>query len=371
MKENDVQKIFLRNKNFKEIDIATLQYIIQYFQKNRHYLLDGLLKQMPKISVNELKRFESLYELTDQDIKDIKKNSIMKTFSKIGKEHRLGLVISYKRKKELSYLRFLFFTIYTATLARYFRNGGYDYEIMKYVVENTLDNKSDFKKYKSLGVILEKKIAAFVENYSSKELKAYGENVDIPTVDLRTLVVAATSRINSMVKKIAVAYYDACANEDVKLMKRLSREEHKSMEDTSFISVVEYRAIDKLREIDPEILNTAGFNIKSDPNNEAFTKFFLSTYQDNYQLYASIVKDVIKVYTTQNAPVTYSKFRKNFIQMKNSRSINRELLRQAIETHKEKCIEFDITSENKVYKLSILILSYIVLLTYVTGIKIK
>lgn len=314
----DVLDIYRRNKR-QDRNNDVLDLINQYINKSVNELNDGLINSVPSISEESRNKMAGLYGLSPGMIGEIKKTKTYKKMSTMFSDLRFGLILSYVETGNRTFIFYLCILLYGGYMRKYFPNGSYNRDIMRYTVEKA-DNRTDFKKFGSLALVLNKKIDAFERLYKPRIRK--GVDDDLMVSMLQSLV----NRINDMWKNLAQKYYTHFNNPELKVIIDFTKtaDGKNTLSATSFISMIRERSVDKLMYIDSKILDAIGFNMgvpQRMPYRIAFTKYMPNAFG----LMSQLTGEYLDEYVRRNQQsLALDKFKREFIpQLMNARAVGK------------------------------------------------
>lgn len=242
-------------------DIEVAKKINAFFKNNIQAVSDGIINTTLKISGTVRDDMASCYHLSSSDWDKVKKSPEYSKFANSASILKLGLLVSYIQTGSRIFLVFLFMLDYSARMPKYFKRD-YDRNIMRYTLENSADDRTDFKRYgMSLITVVNKKVDTYIAKFG-KELSI--KNIDDKT--LRLLLQSILTRMNAMVKAISQKYYKNFYDKDVKIMMQYSKTQDgkQVLSPVNVIESVRERSIDNLAYPSENILKMAGFTIGGD-----------------------------------------------------------------------------------------------------------
>lgn len=242
-------------------DIEVAKKINAFFKNNIQAVSDGIINATLKISGIVRDDMASCYHLSSSDWDKVKKSPEYSKFANSASILKLGLLISYIQTGSRIFLVFLFMLDYSARMPKYFKRD-YDRNIMRYTLENSADDRTDFKRYgMSLITVVNKKVDTYIAKFG-KELSI--KNIDDKT--LRLLLQSILTRMNAMVKAISQKYYKNFYDKDVKIMMQYSKTQDgkQVLSPVNVIESVRERSIDNLAYPSEAILKMAGFTMSGD-----------------------------------------------------------------------------------------------------------
>lgn len=242
-------------------DIEVAKKINAFFKNNIQAVSDGIINTTLKISGTVRDDMASCYHLSSSDWDKVKKSPEYSKFANSASILKLGLLISYIQTGSRIFLVFLFMLDYSARMPKYFKRD-YDRNIMRYTLENSADDRTDFKRYgMSLITVVNKKVDTYIAKFG-KELSI--KNIDDKT--LRLLLQSILTRMNAMVKAISQKYYKNFYDKDVKIMMQYSKTQDgkQVLSPVNVIESVRERSVDNLAYPSENILKMAGFTIGGD-----------------------------------------------------------------------------------------------------------
>ena len=237
-------------------DIEVAKKINAFFKNNIQAVSDGIINTTLKISGTIRDDMASSYHLSTADWKKIQASPEYSKFANSASILKLGLLISYIQTGSRIFLVFLFMLDYSARMPKYFKRD-YDRNIMRYTLENSADDRTDFKRYgMSLITVVNKKVDTYIAKFA-KELSI--KNIDDKT--LRLLLQSILTRMNAMVKAISQKYYKNFYDKDVKIMMQYSKTQDgkQVLSPVNVIESVRERSVDNLAYPSEVILKMANF----------------------------------------------------------------------------------------------------------------
>ncbi len=276
-------------------DIEVAKKINAFFKNNIQAVSDGIINTTLKISGSVRDDIASCYRLSSSHWDKIKKSPEYSKFANSASVLKLGLLISYIETGSRVFLVFLFMLDFSARMPKYFKRD-YDRAIMRYTLENSADDRTDFKRYgMSLITVVNKKVDTYIAKFG-KELSM--KNIDDKT--LRLLLQSILTRMNAMVKAISQKYYKNFYDKDVKIMIQYSKtaDGKQVLSPVNVIESVRERAIDNLAYPSDSILKMAGFvtsgNLEISTQRGMIIKFWRDIQSNLVKVSNMILDDWIK-----------------------------------------------------------------------------
>lgn len=202
---------FFESHYIKDRDEKVMEQIHRYLANNHDAMLDGLLKDFVVFGSTNEARITNLYDITTSEWNKFKgsHNLLNKDFKVSGSLLRMGLIISYYRTRNRTFLDFLAVTIFGSRWKQYFRHNVKEH-VMKYVIEKKLTMKSYFKQYGSAYVALQETISTILQGETASDSKKITAILQTPNdQNMIDLVNTIYSRINSLLNTVASHYYEA------------------------------------------------------------------------------------------------------------------------------------------------------------------
>ena len=275
-------------------DIEVAKKINAFFKNNIQAVSDGIINTTLKISGTTRDDIASCYHLTPAHWKRIQNSPEYSKFSQSASVLKLGLLISYIQTGSRVFLVFLFMLDYSARMPKYFKRD-YDRNIMRYTLENSADDRTDFKRYgMSLITVVNKKVDTYLAKFK-RELSM--KNIDDRT--LRLLLQSILTRMNAMVKAISQKYYKNFYDKDVRIMMQYSKTQDgkQVLSPANVIESVRERAIDNLAYPSESILKMSGFtnaNLEIAMERKMFIDYFSKIQSTLVKVSNLILDDWIK-----------------------------------------------------------------------------
>lgn len=344
-------------------DERVIEKISIYFKNNISAITDGIIRDIPKISAEARDIIAREYNITDLEWSMIKKTAEFKNMKQLASPLNLGLIISYLETKNKIFLTYLFILMYSSVYMKYMTKGSHNALVMKYTID-TADNRTDFKRYEcSLIAVVNKKVEAFVSNYSSGI-----NNKNKPTDKfIRELLQASKTRINEMFKKLYGKYKSNMSNPNVKLMMEYSETpdgKHVLSMQNIFEKLKE-NSSESLFSVSDLTLSRIGL-VHSNPEAIKYRSIMVKNFNTNFGLLSNANSMIVDKWVIQNnGKLTMDNFKKSFIKtMMTGRNISHiydkidEVVDRMIENDNGSGVTYNkITLRNYIY-------SYLVINTY-------
>lgn len=298
---------------FKSVEIPdrdnmVIERINIYIGNNLPSLTDGILDNIPKISEESRKYIEEPYMIGSDEFKKITKTRAYFNSKKLFSTLRFGLILSYINTNNKLFLLYLSVLLYSSYMVKYFRKGGFNRDIMKYTIDNA-DMRTDFKKYGSLLIVLNKKLET-VENLFKNKLNK-------PTDDLVISILQSIStRMNDMIKNIATKYYENYNDPNVKIMMQYttSKDGKNVISAAGLIGTVREKSVDNLMYVNDKLLRMLSYT----PENRSKLRYrdaFITYIPKYFGLMSKLTSAYIDEWLERNQDrLTVDKFKTTFIQ---------------------------------------------------------
>lgn len=291
-------------------DEKVLDRINIYITNNLPSLTDGLLDNIPKISEQARKYVEDPYMIDTNDYKEIQKTAGYKSLNsyRLYSTLRVGLVISYLNTGNKLYLLYLSIMMYSSYMVKYFRNGGFNRDVMKYTIDNA-DNRTDFKKYSSLIIVLNKKIET-VESLYKKKLSHPDDDLIV------SLILGISTRINDMIKNIASKYYKNFNDPQVKIMMQYTTniDGKNIISAAGVLSTIREKSVNNLMYINDKLLRMLGYT-PNNRRNERYRNAFIKYIPKYFGLMSQLTSAYLDEWMRRNQDkLTLERFKTTFVQ---------------------------------------------------------
>ena len=291
-------------------DARVKELILDFIDKNEPAMLDGYVNHIITIGDKIRNTIEKEYNVTDA-WKEVKNNPEVKISTEAGKPLRMGLIDSYIRTNDRIYILFLFLILFSARLRRYFITG-IDPKRMQYALEYKINNNSDFKKYKSLIAIMNKKVDTYIGTYHKSIMKKTDR-------EYRLAVVNAYNRCNDLVKNLA-GQYPYSDEEFLMIQANVQDKDGKSLVAVSGImEQIKTKAKDEIQHISGETLNSIGLPIA--PENAVYIDFIKFGMQFRYDDMCFLIDNIMDEWRRRNPNGGTETFIKTFTQMSSARGM--------------------------------------------------
>ena len=243
-------------------DLDLKEDILNFIERNKRAMMDGYVTDVITIGTDTRNSFERHYNVTSR-WKEVANNPEIKISSEASKPLRMGLIDSYIRTGDRVYILFLFILLFSARLRVYFRTGIIP-ERMKYTLEYKVNNNSDFKKYKSLINIMNKKVDVYINTYHKQIMKKTDR-------EYRLAVVNAYNRVNDLVKNLAGQYPYKDVDFVVLQQSSLDANGKSVVSQSSVMEEINSKAKNSLQSI--SVANLNGIGLPLTPQNEPYINF--------------------------------------------------------------------------------------------------
>lgn len=331
--------------------------IIQFTKENQNIMLDGLVNNTLTMGPQLREKFIALYQLGNE-FATLKNNPYVKRSEIVNNPLRCGLLSSYSDEKNRLILTFLFLLNYSACINKYWRNG-HDNKRMAYVLDNLINNNTDFKKYRSILNVSDKKVESF-------EIRAKDRFKDLNDENMAYLAQDSYTRANNSINVIASKYYEM-DEETIKFIKKN-------------VVTKDGRAVISMNTIFDNIIRKAKEGLA--PNNQIMTAigcdpfktqneiridFITFALVNQYYKSCDIIEKLIYEFQKRNSGVDHKVFKKKFSTMiaaRNLTEINKEI-DEIIQSFNEARKVTPVASMKMTYKKDLL--SYLVIYTYRIG----
>ena len=204
---------YIERHSYDKRDNAIRKAISDYMASNNNALLDGLIDNRIVFGNTLRTKFIGLYNIDERDFNKFKKNHriLNKDFKVGGNTLNLCLLSSYNKTKDRIFLDFLGIIMYGAIYADFFPKG-LDKNVMRYVMQSKVNNKSLFKKHGSAYVVIEETISTMLSEGGAKIKKQLERMRDDDIVDV---INSIYNRIKSILKILMNYYYEAKNSDNV------------------------------------------------------------------------------------------------------------------------------------------------------------
>ena len=203
---------FINTYKTNDRDKKVIEAINNYYKNNVDALNDGLVEHFISFGNINRERILEHYNIPDIDFKRFQKENLV-----LSSEHKvvndlikLSLMTSYHDTKDRIFLDMLAVIIIGSRFNHYFRLGVSNPAKMKYVLEKKLSNKFLIKKNGSLFLTGQAMMTTLIESDTMKD-KINNLNND---ENLRKIINSISTRLNNMMKEIAIVYYSIDDNND-------------------------------------------------------------------------------------------------------------------------------------------------------------
>lgn len=294
-------------------DEIVLNRINIYIGNNLSSLTDGILDNIPKISEESRMYIEEPYRIDKEAYKQIVKTSGFSKSNKLFSTLRIGLILSYLNTRNKVFLLYLSVLLYSSYMTKYFRNGGFNRDLMKFTIDNA-DLRTDFKRYGSLLIVLNKKLET-VENLFKRKIDKYKDG-KYPDDLLVSILQSISTRMNDMIKNIANKYYANYNDPTVKIMMQYSqtKDGKNVISAAGLLSTVREKSVDNLMYINDLLLRMCGYT----PDNRSKLKYrnaFVTCIPRYFGLMSQLTSAYLDEWMDRNKDkLTIDRFKNTFIQ---------------------------------------------------------
>lgn len=291
-------------------DLDVKEAILNFFEKNKRAMMDGYVTDVITIGTDVRNSFERHYGVTGR-WKEVSNNPEIKLSSEAAKPLRMGLIDSYIRTGDRIYILFLFVLLFSARLRVYFRTG-IDPKRMKYTLEYKVNNNSDFKKYKSLINIMNKKVDVYLNTYHKSIMKKTDR-------EYRLGVVNAYNRVNDLVKNLAGQY--PYKNDEFVMLEQSSLDaDGKSLiSQSSVMEEINNKAKNSLQSVSVATLNSIGLPLT--PENEGYINFIKWSITSRYDDMCFLVDTIMDEWRKRHPSAGLETMIKTFGEMRSARGM--------------------------------------------------
>ena len=204
---------YIERHTYPDRDDKIREAIQKYMANNNNELLDGLIENRIVFGNSLREKFVSLYNIDERDFSNFKKKHrvLSKDFKVGGNTLNLCLLSSYHDTKDRIFLEFMGIIMYGAVYSDFFPKG-IDKNVMKYVIQNNINNKSLFKKHGSAYIVIQETVTTMLQEGGAKINKQIEQMRDPDIVDV---INSLYNRIKSVLKIIMNYYYDAKNSDEV------------------------------------------------------------------------------------------------------------------------------------------------------------
>ncbi|MGL5719047.1 MAG: hypothetical protein ACRCX2_38960 [Paraclostridium sp.] len=357
MSKSEIKTFFDKHKT-KDRDIQIMNRMSSVLQEQQNSLIDGLVKDIPTIGDSLNSFLLEPYDIMDY-IEAIKNVPVLKKSSEVNKPLRLALITSAADTKDINFVIFLFIQLYSGLYRKYWKYGS-NADRMKFLIENRMTLKDDYKSEGTLIRMLKKKAETYVKNYS-KELNRMNDQ------DYLTLIQGAYARINSTLKGISKMYYDKSIEHTATANKIVGSDE----EGLSKISSSE-DVYSKILEV---ATGTVSFNIsnvhsigilRGDKEFDMFCVFIKFAISHERGRMINIMTNLINEWLKRNPKRSKNEFRKTFTSISSARNmdvVHKDIEDIMIQFRKTNPTSFD------TYRFKKHLLNYCILHIYVIALK--
>lgn len=332
MAEKKIITVYNRRET-PDRDDTVLERINHWISKEIATLADGLIRTTPVISAQSRDFIGSCYGITESDWTEIKRSKEFAKMSKLASPLKLGLIISYCKRRHDMYLNYCMILIYSSLLTKYFKQG-YNRDIMKYTID-TADGRTDFKKYDgSLLMVVQKKVETFTQLFGRR----FKDEPDDKLI--REILQSVSTRINETVKTISKKYYANFHDPDVKIMLQYSKmDDGKNViSPLGVMEAIREMAVNNLAYPSDKVLTMIGLTSNNVPKLR-YRVAILDNMSDNFGLMSSATSIIIDEWMKRNQDnISLKMFRSNFVKtMSVARNMN--AVNSKIDAMVEKIIE--------------------------------
>lgn len=346
-------------------DLAVIDAINLYINKEISTLTDGLLNRTPVISADTRNRIAKPYAISPEAWNVIKKSPDFKYMDRTASDLKLGLIISWCRTRMPIFLTFFMILDYSSLLIRYFEKG-YSKPLMRYTIANA-DNRTDFKKYDgSLLKVCSKKVESFIKRNDRVYSKRPSDR------DVYRILQDLNNRMKDTVKTIANKYYTNFKDPKLKVLTSYEETDDGKalLDNTAELENIRIQAVDMLSMPSVTVLNAIGLT----PTNVSklkYRKMFIDHLGDVIPQMSELSEIYMSawMHRNRNQKINTELFRKNFVSiMIKSRAVQgrEKLIQQVAKVFMSDLSKDELKKVNK-YDLDHYIANYVVLNLYVAS----
>lgn len=312
MSKKDIKDMYDK-KRTSERDLILKDRILDFTRRNNRVLLDGIITNRLTMGPQVRDRFSSVYDV-DYEFKELSKsNKFIKQSNIVNNPLRLGLLCSYADTTNRLFLTFLFLLNYSACINKYW-SQGHDSKRMAFVLDNLINNNTDFKKYKNVLTVADKKVDAFEISSKNRFLKMTDEDIAYMAQDSYT-------RTNNSINVIATKYYEM-DEETIKFIKKnVTTKNGKSIVNMNSI----YDDIIRKSKEKLSVNNNILVSIQCDPfkkQNEMRVEFLDYALTNRYYESCEILEKIVYEFQKRNPSSDHKVFKKKFMSMSSARNLN-------------------------------------------------
>lgn len=295
--------------DMRDYDVRVL--IEAFFENNKRAMMDGYVDDIITVGESVRNNIQRLYNI-DNRWREVSNNPEVKISSEAGKPLRMGLVDSYIRTNDRIYIVFLFTVLFSARLRVYWRMG-IDAKRMKYTLEYKVNNNSDFKKYKSLVNIINKKVDVYLNTYHKSIMKATDR-------EYRLAVVNAYNRVNDLIKNLAGQYPYKDADFVMLEASSMDGDGKSIVSQSSVMESVNNKAKNDIQAVSVATLNGIGLMLK--PENAPYIEFIKFAIASRHDDMCFLIDTIMDEWRKRNPTAGLETMIKTFGQMSSARGMS-------------------------------------------------
>lgn len=306
-----------KSKASPDTNVRVADRINHYIQKDIAAISDGIISAVPKIAAQTRDFIAAPYNITNAEWSQISKSKEWYNMKKTASILKVGLIISYSQTKNPLYLNFMMILIYSSLMQKYFPNG-YDKQIMKYTLDVTADNRTDFKNG-SLITVVNKKVDTFRQIFDRKLTGQLSDKT------IREALQSLTTRMNETVKALSSKYYKNFKDPDVKVMMEYSKTDDgkNQLNPLSVMEVIREKAVNNLQTPSDLVLKMMHMG-PNDIKNLKYRRLFIEFVPECFGLLSMATNELLNEWIKRNTGnLTLSNFRTTFVKtMTKARNIS-------------------------------------------------
>lgn len=209
----DLKQFFIKNTNLNEKNVPykpLSNYVADYYNKNVDFFSSNGLTNCPTFGGEYRNRFLGTVSLDEAQYKEYIKASknVDHTFEVSSNPVFVSLFFAaaFDKKNTHSYMNFLAFIMYSSKFKKYFPYGT-KAPVMDVLYNKVLDNNTYIYKYKIISKVIEVTVDTMLKDVGEKLYRASDD-------DVLKILNSLSTRVNELLKKISIKYYDLEANDN-------------------------------------------------------------------------------------------------------------------------------------------------------------